>query len=75
MITFLGNRFILIGAVLAVAVAAAVYLRYDAIHKERVRREAEEMRRHIDTRKRIDDATSNPLTPDDIRERLRQLAK
>lgn len=69
------NCFVLIGAVLAVAVAGVVYLRYDVIHKERVRKAAEEMRQHIDTRKRIDDAISNPRTPDDVRERLRQLAQ
>lgn len=69
------NRFVLIGAVLAVAVAGVVYLRYDVIHKERARKAAEEMRRHIDTRKRIDDAISNPLTPADVVERLRQLSQ
>jgi len=74
-ITLLGNRFALIGIVLAITVAGVVYLRYDVIHKERARQEAEEMRRHIDTRKRIDDAISNPLTPADVVERLRQLSQ
>ena len=75
MIRLLGNRFFLIGLVLAVAVAGVVYLRYDVIHKERARKAAEEMRLNIETRKRIDDAISNPLTPSDIIERLRQLAQ
>lgn len=75
MIGLLGNRFVLIGAAIALAIGAVVWLRYDAVQKERARQEAEEMRRHIDTRKRIDDAISDPLTPDDIIERLRQLAE
>ena len=75
MIGLLTNRFALIGLAVAVAIGGVVYLRMDAVWKERARQEAEEMRRNIDTRKRIDDAIFDPRTPDSIRERLRQLAE
>lgn len=71
----LGNKFILAGAVVAVAIAGVVYLRVDAVQKERARQQTEEMQRNLDTRKRIDDAISNPRTPADVRERLRQLSQ
>lgn len=75
MIALLTNRFVLAGAVVAVAIAGVVYLRYDAVQRERARQEAEELRRHLDTRKRIDDAISTPRDADSIRDRLRRLAE
>lgn len=72
---FLTNRLVLAGAVVAVAVGGVVYLRYEAVQRERDRAAAEQVQRELDTRKRIDEAISNPRTPDDIRERLRQLAE
>lgn len=74
-LSLLTNRFVLAGAVVAVAIAGVVYLRYDAVQRERARQEAEELRRNLDTRKRIDDAINDPRTPADILERLRQLAQ
>lgn len=75
MIALLANRFVLAGAVIAVAAAGVVYLRYDAVQRERARQEAEELRRNLDTRKRIDDAISTPRDADSIRDRLRRLAE
>lgn len=75
MISLLSNRLVIIGAVVALVIGGIVWLRVDAVQKERARQEAEEMRRNIDTRKRIDDAINNPRTPADIIERLRQLAQ
>lgn len=74
-LSLLTNRFVLAGAVVAVAVAGVVYLRYDAVQRERARQEAEELRRNLDTRKRIDDAISTPRDADSIRDRLRRLAE
>lgn len=71
----LTNRFVLAGAVIAVAAAGVVYLRHDAVQRERARQEAEELRRNLDTRKRIDDAISTPRDADSIRDRLRRLAQ
>ena len=75
MIHFLGNRFVLIGAAVVLVIGGVAWLRIDAVQKERARQEAEEMRRNIDTRRRIDDAIFDPRTPADILERLRQLAE
>jgi hypothetical protein len=71
----LNPRLILAILAATIAVGSVVYLRYDAVQRERAKAAAEQMQRELDTRKRIDDAIANPLTPDDIRKRLRQLAE
>ena len=63
------------GAVAALVVAGGVYLRIDAVRDERARQDAVRANQHIQTMERINDAISDPRTPDDIRRRLRELAE
>ncbi len=62
-------------AVIALAGAAATWLRVDAVRGERARVESEQLRQQAETLERINDAISDDRTPDDIRQRLRDLAQ
>ncbi|MCB1341373.1 MAG: hypothetical protein KDK24_09980 [Pseudooceanicola sp.] len=63
-------------ALIALAIVAALgWWRWDAMQDARRAEEARQMQQHIETRRRIDEAISDPRTPDDIVERLRRLAQ
>lgn len=62
-------------AAAALVAASIVYLRYDAVMDERRKEEARKLKQQAETHERIQDAISDPRTPDDIRRRLRELAE
>ena len=68
-------RIALYGAIGAALVACVVFLRWDAAQDARRSENVRQAVENGETLENIIDAISDPRTPDDIRERLRQLSQ
>ena len=72
---FIPRKAYMWAAVVVILAAGALYLRHDAVRDDRRKEEARRLNAEAETHERIRNAISDPRTPDDIRQRLRNLAQ